>query len=761
MNKTDADTLPEVHHQTIKFNLYTHLLDTARTAINLIPVILLFVFIVFSSNQLLASKDIPNMTVAKTGDAKAEYQVGYYYEQKKGDYKEAVKWYQKAADQNYTDAFYRLGRCYEYGKGIGKNYGKAVKCFRQAVEQDHVGAQYRLGRCYELGKGVTKDYKKALKFYHVAANQDYVSAQYGLSRLYKQKGNHSEALKWYRLAAKQGHSKAKKYLLPEKITIEVKSGENIRPALQKAIDSTGSMKGKPVEIVIPKGQYTVKLDGKEKFEFNVSHKKNVTINGSGSVFVVKDFKKGFIIVRNSENITVKNMLIDWDPAPFTQGTVQSADFKDGSFIIKIDEGFVQLNTPEYKGIEKTWGSLKDPKIPGRLKKGSRSFLRYRSIEDIGDGKYKINVRPPLWVKESNVEKGDKFTLFFRSASMMGVFSSKNVIYENIINYAAPGSNYAGSRTDNLKILNCKLQIKKGRWQVSNADGVHVQSSRVGPIVENCVFEGACDDTINFYTVPMWILKKIDNRNVITTQNAPVKKGDKLFLFNAGEGSKDAEVRVVSVEQIVFNGGEKRIGAYRIELDGDLPENLMVTSLKGVKIDSSFHRFLPKNTHQFFNMNLNADGFRIRNNIFRNSRRFGALIKAHNGEISGNTYEGMSSSAIIVHNEPGWPEGLNSENIVIKDNIIKDCVFARHGQYAAFVIELKARDIKKRPKWRGQKGIKVLNNTFVNSGTTAIIATDCDGLVIEGNKFKGYKTPIEEGNNVNTKIQKNSVLSKVR
>ena len=159
MNKTDTykfrDNCPTIN---------PHLLNTTRTAINLIPTILLFAFIVFSSNQLFASKDTPNMTAAKTGDAKAEYQVGYYYEQKKGDYQEAVKWYQKSADQNYTVALYRLGRCYEFGRGVDKDFAEAVKYFRQAVEQDHIGAQCRLGYCYELGKGVTKDYKKALKF---------------------------------------------------------------------------------------------------------------------------------------------------------------------------------------------------------------------------------------------------------------------------------------------------------------------------------------------------------------------------------------------------------------------------------------------------------------------------------------------------------------------------------------------------------------------------------------------------------------------
>ena len=49
---------------------------------------------------------------------------------------EAVKWYRKAAEQNYADAQAYLGACYLYGQGVVKDEAEAVKWFRKAAEQN-------------------------------------------------------------------------------------------------------------------------------------------------------------------------------------------------------------------------------------------------------------------------------------------------------------------------------------------------------------------------------------------------------------------------------------------------------------------------------------------------------------------------------------------------------------------------------------------------------------------------------------------------
>lgn len=61
------------------------------------------------------------------------------------DEAEALKWYLRAAAQNYPRAQYNLARCYAFGLGVSKDLAEAVKWCRRAAEQNLVGAQYVLG----------------------------------------------------------------------------------------------------------------------------------------------------------------------------------------------------------------------------------------------------------------------------------------------------------------------------------------------------------------------------------------------------------------------------------------------------------------------------------------------------------------------------------------------------------------------------------------------------------------------------------------
>ena len=65
---------------------------------------------------------------------------------------EAVKWYRKAAEQNFAEAQYNLGVCYDNGQGVAKDYAEAVKWYRKAAEQNHAQAQYNLGVATAMAK---------------------------------------------------------------------------------------------------------------------------------------------------------------------------------------------------------------------------------------------------------------------------------------------------------------------------------------------------------------------------------------------------------------------------------------------------------------------------------------------------------------------------------------------------------------------------------------------------------------------------------
>ena len=46
------------------------------------------------------------------------------------------------------EAQYNLGVCYAKGQGVAKDEVEAVKWYRKAAEQNYAEAQYDLGYCY-------------------------------------------------------------------------------------------------------------------------------------------------------------------------------------------------------------------------------------------------------------------------------------------------------------------------------------------------------------------------------------------------------------------------------------------------------------------------------------------------------------------------------------------------------------------------------------------------------------------------------------
>ena len=156
---------------------------------------------------------------AMRGDAAAQCNLGYCYEYGKGvrrDYTEAMKWYRESAERGNAPAQYNIGNCYYYGKGTSKDYAEAIKWFKKAAEQGYASAQCNLGICYHYGKGVGQDYAEAVKWYRKAAEQGDADAQCNLGICYEY-GNgvgkdYTEAAKWYENAAIQGSSLAQCYL---------------------------------------------------------------------------------------------------------------------------------------------------------------------------------------------------------------------------------------------------------------------------------------------------------------------------------------------------------------------------------------------------------------------------------------------------------------------------------------------------------------------------------------------------------------------
>jgi TPR repeat protein len=132
---------------------------------------------------------------AEQGDVMAQIILGGMYkygESVPQNGTEAVKWYTKAAEQGSVTAQNNLGEMHRYGynsalqnslvprllrpivygyvyDGLPQDYKEAVKWYTKAAEQGDAGAQFNLGSMYRNGQGVPQNYKEAYIWASLAA----------------------------------------------------------------------------------------------------------------------------------------------------------------------------------------------------------------------------------------------------------------------------------------------------------------------------------------------------------------------------------------------------------------------------------------------------------------------------------------------------------------------------------------------------------------------------------------------------------------
>jgi len=128
------------------------------------------------------------------------------------DYTTAVDYFTKAAEQGNAEAQFMLGYCYKAGIGVEANGAEAEKWFHKAAEQGDQSAA-KLLKVPKLLKAIEDNDENTIReiteFWlkdaaRKATEENDRMSQLGLAVSQENKGNMSEAIKWYRKAAENG-----------------------------------------------------------------------------------------------------------------------------------------------------------------------------------------------------------------------------------------------------------------------------------------------------------------------------------------------------------------------------------------------------------------------------------------------------------------------------------------------------------------------------------------------------------------------------
>jgi TPR repeat protein len=160
---------------------------------------------------------------------------------------EATRWYTLSATQGNSIGQNNLAVMYKTGLGVKKDIAEAVRWYNLSAMQGDPFGQFNLGVLYEQGKELPKDERQAARWYSLAATQDFKRSQtyldesyvgrfimliggqgltlaevgnqggaYRLALMYEEgrgvEQNTIEAIRFYKLAAKQGHLRSQQAL---------------------------------------------------------------------------------------------------------------------------------------------------------------------------------------------------------------------------------------------------------------------------------------------------------------------------------------------------------------------------------------------------------------------------------------------------------------------------------------------------------------------------------------------------------------------
>ena len=542
----------------------------------------------------------------------------------------------------------------------------------------------------------------------------------------------------------------------ETINVELKGSGEALPALRAAFEKTMELNrsGRSVKIMVPKGNYTLtpgkgtEMDVFGKECFLLRNAANIVVDFGGSTFGIKRWGIAFLRTDKCRDVAFMNATVDWDEEiPFNQTIVTAKDEKTNKVTVRVEEGFAEFDAPYFAKSENSFAIIMDAVTPGRMKPGTPIHFSFRKeAVKRGDRLWEFEVHGKNNIKYFDI--GDRVIKFARdngAQSLCDSHDSERVTYYEITSYTTGGSgHYTAFRDSELAILHCSELIKEGRWFGGNADGVHAKANRIGPWIEGLIVDGIGDDSIAFYTRPSKIHAAHIGGNprcfLFYDESFNLEAGDDVVFFNPRQGIYFAEAAVV----------ESKIegGYHRVVFDRDLP-------MPG-KIGPDLTL-----TDQVWNRSKTCGDFMIRNCRLSNVRRYGMVFRALRGVAENNSIEGTSASGILSLNEPYWPNGPMSSNILIQNNTLKNnCFDLSHpfgsialvaGKYPQAKSDGPAKFQPGIGEGQGPYNVLIRNNTISDWRYSAIHVSGGKNVTIENNKILAGKAAFFHADNVAIRI----------
>jgi hypothetical protein len=425
-------------------------------------------------------------------------------------------------------------------------------------------------------------------------------------------------------------------------------------------------------IVVPPGRYRVTPQDRQHLLLRGLN--DIQIVAEGVEMICTETTRA-LTVTHCTNVTVRGLVIDYDPLPFTQGRITGFAADKKVHEVELFEGYPPAAAARNFKYEIFRGDTRTLRCEDR---------NVQKIEVV-DSRHLRIITPggragdPEQVGDLMVI-GAEYAPHGSAAHAVECSHNVNVRLENIdlfasncfgfLEYNCDGSTYYRCRIDRRAASDDPVKRADPRLRSLDADAYHSKHAIKGPSYIECTARFMGDDGVNIcgdYHMVMGSQGK--ELRVLAKHDLNIQPGDPVELVTY-DGRHLPDAKAIAIQPD---------GSIRAEERDFLLKQRMNESLRTAKgaLNKAFTITLDREVNipmggVICSANRVGNGFVVKGCTFGFNRSRGILIKASQGEVSGNRMEGCEMSAILVAPEYWWLEAGSSSDLKITGNTIIAC-----------------------------------------------------------------------------------------
>lgn len=505
------------------------------------------------------------------------------------------------------------------------------------------------------------------------------------------------------------------------------------------------------EITIQPGVYRLKSTPKGGHIY-LEGVKDFTINGYGVTILMQTNATSAFRLVDCENVTINGFSTDHDRRVMFQGQIYNID-PDGFYLdVAIDPGFQM----DHKRLISTgmMGAIYSHETGCMVEGTTTITIDPKQIAQLGSNTYRINGKKTAG--QPNIQVGDYVGAWgYQVAPSYSLKGCKEVTLKdaNIWGGMCVITDVDGE--GNNQFYNIKttcgprpLGAITDRIVAVHGDGLHTTANRVGPKMENSVFEHLLDDGTNIHGHYGKVMG-IERDKVILGYGEGQRlfwKGDDLRFYNPT--TEENSALIVKSCELLESYTPKDEYVQNVGAATFRPYKYFAVTLESGKRNFKVGDWV-------INRNWTSSGYWFKNCTFRDSRSRALLIKSSDGLIENCTVSNGAAYGLWIAPEFDWLESGYSENVVIRN-----CTFHSSGwmykDSAGLTIsggEGKGQDHDNiivegctfygnhnNDLWMSEgKNFVIRNNKFLSdpdyNATNTIRLSNIDGVTVSGNTYE--------------------------